>query len=152
MLVPKVSKEENIQDHLNFPLAADIAFQILKNSVGKRGNEYTVTSHIFKNSSLIQSSSLWELMLLAFTSQVDPKSFLPSGNYVTNSLGAIWCPNSKWGALPHVEPLPKASEMTQCTVKVWTWPLMLHNRCQMQGCFSTEQQSTFHFRPNNSWV
>lgn len=58
MLVPKVHKEENIQDHLNFPLATNIALQVLKNSVGKRGNEYTVTSHIFKNASLIQSSSL----------------------------------------------------------------------------------------------
>lgn len=36
MLVPKVQKEENIQDHLNFPLTRDSEFQILKNSVGKR--------------------------------------------------------------------------------------------------------------------
>lgn len=36
VLVPKVDKEENIQEHLNFPLAIDIEFQILESSVQKR--------------------------------------------------------------------------------------------------------------------
>lgn len=139
MLVPKVHKEENIQDHLNFPLTRDSEFQILKNSVGKRRKQiHFHITHLeeFQFSSIFRSLRVNPIYIHIADSSKELRPFwklrdklfwchLMSQQQVRSSTTCQTIAQGLWDDIVHGE--------------VWMWPLLLHNRCQMQRCFSTEQ-------------